>query len=160
MKPFNIFFSILFLLSISACDKNQDCDTACPQNASCFRGSCQCYAGYEGTNCTEYSYKKFEGYYNVYNTCTSSGQSYNCSVYWDGSRVDRLTISQLFNDGMSYYVYINQDYITAIEPAQQTSYVSIISSDGSYNATNKTITIRAQRSLGGQVENCQLSLYK
>ena len=108
-----------FLLSISciallaSCDMNSCQDVACGYNQFCAGGRCYCNDGYEGSGCGNLSADKYVGSYLVYEYCTPASPfgPYNVNVNY-GLQPNQITLSNLFNSGLSFTGVIRTDQTT------------------------------------------------
>src|SRR4051812_8592982 len=88
-----IFLVAVLFISISSCEKRNCQNVACPQGQGCNNGRCYCADGYEGNDCSAYSYLKYEANFrdwNVSESCYSSAPNfsgYTISIQHDPSDI-------------------------------------------------------------------------
>lgn len=93
----------IMLLSLGAVFTFVSCEDDPCEDVTCVNGtptesngscSCDCDAGYEGTDCSTVSRDKFIGTYNISDDCLTSGYSNSVSA---GSSIDKVVFSNLGN---------------------------------------------------------------
>ncbi len=77
-----IFFAAIFIVTISACERQNCKNVSCPSGQNCNNGKCFCPDGYEGSDCLTLSNAKYDGYsYNVSVNCFGSNPPFGTSGY-------------------------------------------------------------------------------
>lgn len=107
MNNAKVFFVLLLIVLISACERKNCSNVTCPAGQTCYQGNCLCPNGYQGSNCADYSYEKFIGSYpTVTESCNNATPPCNfCNysgvyIYNDPNYADRLQITNLFGQGV------------------------------------------------------------
>ncbi|GIV33914.1 MAG: hypothetical protein KatS3mg031_1449 [Chitinophagales bacterium] len=137
------------------------CDDSCSDvicsapNSTCVEGRCVCIAGYEGANCDQLSYVKFEGSYQVSENCLSSSggsqnKTYSASIYRSGSRIDIITINNLGSLGIAADATI-VDATRLYLSRQNAGLTTINGGQGTYEETTRRIRLEYQYNVGGSV---------
>jgi len=146
-----LFFAVIFLLTISSCDKKSCSKVVCPSYEGCYQGECTCFNGYEGVDCGTVSSTKFTGNWIVSENCGSGVTSPNPSGYSvyigpSGSGVSSLTISNLLNSANSasaeiYNTTPGSEGTQIHIFSQNVGGIAISDSYGNYTTTNGVIQI-------------------
>ncbi len=78
-----IFFVAIFIVTISACERQSCKNVSCPTGQGCNNGKCYCPDGYEGTDCLTLANTKFVQpyYYDVTVNCFGSTPPFSTSGY-------------------------------------------------------------------------------
>jgi len=70
---------LMILLALGSCRPDRCKNVPC-EFGTCVEGNCICQSGYEGEDCSERQISKFEGYFQVSETCTAGSDSYTIWV--------------------------------------------------------------------------------
>lgn len=166
VRAAKIFFVLLLIAGIEACDTRNCTNVTCQVGETCFQGNCYCADGYEGTGCTTESYQKFIGSYNVNETCNSSSPNFfNYTSYiTQGNFINQIYINGLFNMGVSAIAYIYNTtggaQGTYIEIPTQQQGALTFSGQGTYDLVNNRITITFNYTFNGGSYQCIHTFYK
>jgi len=166
MKRLISICSVLFLIAITGCDKKTCSNVQCTANQTCNSGNCYCRDGYEGANCDVLSATKFirNGYqWTVSENCQNGGggQTYYTSFQQPSSNISEVRFNFLGTYQISGYIRGATDGSgNNIEiPEQGYDGTNTVYGVGSYNATNKRITINFEYTYASQNKACTHTFY-
>jgi hypothetical protein len=125
----------------------------CGSNGNCVvvegNGTCLCDPGYEGTFCDSLSRDKFLGTYNASEACTSGLDNYAFTVTADVSGIDAVSISNLYNLGLTVVGTVSGSILTI--PSQTVGNVTFI---GSGSMQGDTLFLSFTVSADGISDTC------
>lgn len=112
-KIFILFSTIFFTLLFNSCDDTSCDDVLCGVNQNCISGNCYCEDGYEGETCSDLSYEKYIGSYNISKSCELGDGGFGYTTFGniqaDGSPVNELLFFNFLGLGQTAYAYIATD---------------------------------------------------
>lgn len=138
-------FAIAIALFFTGCtDECKDVD--CGANGTCVTGTCECSAGYEGTNCGSKINAKFAGTYNLSETCSPSGAAgpYAVTVTASSASADGITFTGLWEEAGSVAAGVVSSTATSTFTVTKQAYSNgsyMIEGSGTLNTTTNTISI-------------------
>lgn len=142
-------------LTFTACKKDEDpCEgVTCLNNGQCNDGTCNCAAGYQGTDCGTEMRAKFLGVYNVSESCTSGNYTYQININTSASGVANVVIGNFGGVGASVIASVNGSAITI---ANQTIDVqgTPVTFSGSGQISGSILTISYTLSAAGTSDPC------
>jgi len=154
--------SIAAILTISSCAKDEDkCkNVTCQNSGTCVDGTCNCTAGYEGTNCETVARTKFlKTAANVSEDCTSV--TYVTDIV-TGTNIDELKVKNLGNYSCpsgDYYVVAKVTGANLTIESQSFCNVGgtnvyTVTGTGTINTTTHAVTITYHVTATGVNDNC------
>ena len=163
-----ILLTFLFLgLFIPSCDKQNCEEVICGLNQFCNGGQCFCIDGYEGTDCQELSYLKYNGNYFVTEQCASGSTngSYNVFIQGDGFEVNKVWFNNFLNLGISVPGYIYTDFNNmgnVIEIDYNQGLLQDVVGRGTFQEQfiPPRIDLEVTFNQGGQFKQCRLTFSK
>lgn len=138
MKNFKLGFIGVFALAmmmLTSC--TDECkDVTCLNGGTCLAGTCECPAGYEGTDCGEGYNAKFVGNYSLATTaCDTVGLTpYSASITASATDAASITVGGLYENPTGTTV-------TATVSSGNTSVANIESQIFADNATSDQLTM-------------------
>ncbi len=160
-----IFLVLIFIVSISACERQSCKNVACPIGQGCKNGKCYCADGYEGTNCDINSYEKYTAInYSAYESCNTPPPFSTSNVYitWDGSYINQVHIHNLMGSSCSDVIAIirtdpsNEGNILEIN--EQNCGGSTVYGQGTYDKLNHRINLQLNYTVSGISYSCNTTL--
>ena len=139
-------------------DKCVTGNVTCLNGAVCdqLTGICDCPNGFEGDSCQINSNLRYEGLYNVVETCSSSGGdnliTYVSSINADTSVAGRITFSNINNRGLQLKANVNDNFISI--PAQPIPPLQVTGGSGQINQSTLTINIKYSYTESGVTSSC------
>ncbi len=132
-----------FLVSCYPKCKNVDCNTGI-----CVEGRCVCDKGWQGQFCEIRQTSKFNGNYDVLESCNTGTFSYVITISESDSVIPELELSNFYNfssQGITAKVFAEVDFdgITFDISSQSVGGLAV-SGSGSINDTTGTITLNYQ----------------
>ena len=115
------------------------CDTVtCVNGGVCFFGECECPPGWDQPYCDVRTTSKFEGLYEIIETCDSTGiNTFDVFVFQSGSINTRMFFDNLFGWDVLTYAEVIGTYTFFIPT--QSFYGGTISGDGSIDPTGSNM---------------------
>ena len=162
-----------FCLALSAlatlnqsCSKDDPCDSiTCENGGTCNDGTCDCAAGYEGTNCDTEVRAKFIGSYSGSDACSNSGAtgSFTTTIATSTTGVNSIEISGLWDGffiaAINGTVSGNEITVASQEPDGDGFVIAgtgVMNADGTSIAWTYTVTETANSS----VDSCTMTATK
>lgn len=166
MKALKHFIIVLLPFSLLiGCDINNCEDNPCGFNQVCNRGTCLCLDGYEGADCLTEAYPKYQGSYNISESC-QMGSGHNVffgTISASVSPINEIIFFNFLNSGQNAVAYIGTD------PNNQANYIRIpnqnlggsgfnVVGEGFYEDFGglERIRLEIQSTENGQVKVCTL----
>lgn len=156
-----LLLTTFLLVGLTACDPRSCDDVICVnQNSYCLNGECVCQNGYEGADCTQLSYQKFIGQYQVNESgCNNgTGRTYFVNII-QGSQVAFIDIVNILDIGLTARAEIYENGNRLYIPNQNLG-ASSIEGDGYYNANTGRIVINYNYSLNNQFVSCTATFFR
>lgn len=166
-----IFFAAIFIVTISACERQSCKNVTCPAGQNCNNGKCFCPDGYEGTDCLTLSNTKYDGHsFNVTVNCFGSNPPFGTSGYTAYMSADSdprlIHISGLLGGVCSDIIAVirtdagtNQGNILEISAQNNNCGGITVSGDGTWYPQTNSIIFNLNISSGGTY-NCQHTFYR
>jgi hypothetical protein len=145
-------------LFIASCGTTDKCESVNCNSGICVDGTCQCDAGYEGTNCSSLINQKYLGSWKVvenpcaYDSCGKitniSCPNYTLSILENTSRKDKIIIKDLGNYGASANIQIPALLTGSTTFKLDSTYVgtsnpkALFIGEGSYVAASQKVIIK------------------
>jgi hypothetical protein len=122
-------------------------NVTCNNGGTCNNGLCDCVLGYQGTTCNTETRAKYIGTFAANETCTSGSDTYSITIATVASNVAAVTITNLYNQGLTANGTVNASGGISI-PTQNFGSATISGSISSSGDVSFII------SLGGSSDNC------
>jgi hypothetical protein len=104
-------FAIATAIFFAGC--TDPCKDVVCNNGECVEGDCVCNAGYEGVDCSTAFNDKFDGSYNLSETCDSTGaDAYTVTISPSSSEPAQANITGLYREQFSVPIAIGTDGVT------------------------------------------------
>src|SRR5215467_895422 len=85
------------LLLLTACSSDKCKNVNCQNGGTCDNGTCNCATGYEGTDCSVLSTKKFTGSWAAVDVCATGSYTYSISIAASNVSVTGIVINNFGN---------------------------------------------------------------
>ena len=163
-----IFLVMIFIVTISACERQSCKNVACPIGQNCNSGRCFCQDGYEGTNCDVNAFEKYVANnrsWNVSESCYGGSPnfgSYTSFFIHSSSVPSELQIANMLGGNCSVTANIRTDQSNQgniVEILTQSCGGITVSGQGIYSVTNHTIKFDLNYTLNGTSYQCSHTYY-
>ena len=169
-----IFLVAAFLISISACERRNCQNVACPVGQACNNGHCYCADGYEGADCGVESYIKYvtgspggSGVksWNVTESCyggSSNFPSYTTFITHNSSNPSSIEINNMLGGNCTVYANIRTDYSNQgniVEINSQSCGGITVSGQGTYDVNYNRITFQLNYTYNFNSYQCTQTFY-
>ena len=147
-----IAFSMVMLFT--ACDDDPCKDVTCLNGGTCVSGTCNCAAGYEGTDCSTKTQDRYVGSYSAIDVCSSGTYNYNATVTASSTDLTKVLMTNFGGFGSSVVVNATVDGSSFTVPSQTFGSVSI-SGSGTLASDGLTINVTyTANDTGGGSDQC------
>jgi len=145
--PHSTITLLLITILLFGCKKDPCKDVDCLNGGTCIDGTCQCAAGFEGSECDTESRQALIGTYDVVETCGQQQFEYEITIEEHPSDVTRILITNIGDFNITASAVLNGNLIT-IDSTQQSGYsVSGSGTLGQPLVIDYTLTTTAQQTL-------------
>jgi len=131
-----IAFAVVMMFN--ACSDDPCKDVTCLNGGTCVDGTCNCAAGYEGTDCSTESRTKFFGSWAGVDQCTNV-YNYTATVATSASDVTKVLVTNPFAVGTNVTVSANIDGTNISIPVGSSGNGFTFSGNGTITSDGHTI---------------------
>ena len=135
---------------LTSCKEDDPCEgVSCLNGGTCDNGTCDCDAGYEGTDCGTQMRTKFIATYSVTEACTSGSYTYVMSMASSASGVNKVVINNFADLGITATGTVNGKTLTIDNGTADVQGVTVsYQGSGQINGNILTLTYTYSGSFG------------
>lgn len=162
MKNLFKFLLVVALSStvLTSCKEDDPCEgVSCLNGGTCANGTCDCDAGFEGSDCGTQMRTKFIAAYSVTESCTSGNFSYDISIVTSASGVSNVIINNFGGYGITATGTVNGKTLTIPNATADVQGVSV-SYQGTGQINGNILTMNYSVSAGGTSDPCTATCTK